>query len=98
MVSPALDSDVKRAPRTFINLGRLPPWLQTLIALAVVALVAGLAWWVRRDQPPAAWITDRIVPVLGWLFILLAVIAAVAGWRRRRTNRHPTRGGTHDPR
>jgi len=70
--------------RTFINLGRLPVWLQTLISLSVVAVVAGLAWWSGRGTPPAAWIQNGLIPVLGWVFIALVVIAVLAGWRRQR--------------
>ena len=62
----------------------LPPWLTLLLGLAIAVGVALAAWWVGRDEPVPAWITDRLVPALGWIYIGLVVVALAGWWRRRR--------------
>jgi hypothetical protein len=70
-------------PRKVVNLRTLSPWLQYSIALAVVAVVVGLAWLVGRDTPMPAWVTDVLVPALGWLYLIFFVFALFQRLRRR---------------
>ena len=71
-------------PRRFINLGRLPLWQQNLIALAVIAAVSALAWWVGRDDPIPIWIGDKLIPALGWIAIALVVFGLATRFFGRR--------------
>ena len=68
--------------RKFINLGRLPRWLQTALALGVVALVAALAWRAGGDVPPPPWVVEWLNPALGWLAIVLVAVALLVRWGR----------------
>lgn len=70
--------------RRFINLGRLPLWQQNLIALAVIAAVFVLAWWVGRDEPIPLWIGDKLIPALGWIAIALVVFGLATRFFGRR--------------
>jgi hypothetical protein len=54
------------------------------LALAVVAAVVAAAWFTGRDRPTPAWITEWLVPILGWVFIGLVTIALVSRLRRGR--------------
>lgn len=74
--------------RTRVDLRRsLPPWLILLLGAAIAVGVALLAWWVGRDDPAPTWITERLVPALGWVYIALALVALVSWWRRRAHGR-----------
>jgi hypothetical protein len=66
-------------PDKKIDLRVLPVWLQYIIALTVVAIVAGLAWLVGRDQPVPDWIQHGLIPALGWIYLAL-LAAALLRW------------------
>ena len=66
-----------------IDLHRLPPWLQYLIAIVLVAIVAAAGWYFGRDRPVPHWIEHYLIPGLAW-FGLLLIVLAVADWIRRR--------------
>jgi hypothetical protein len=74
----------ERPPRRRIDLRQLPPAARTALALLVVAAVALAAWWLGRDDPVPAWISDRLVPLLGWAWLALAAVALFARWQQRR--------------
>jgi hypothetical protein len=65
------------------DLNALPPGVRYLIALVLVAVVGGAGWYVGRDRPTPYWIEHYLIPGLGWLGLLLIVLA-VADWIRRR--------------
>jgi hypothetical protein len=67
-----------------VDLHRLRPAARWTLAVAVVALVAVLAWWSGHDDPVPAWITRWLVPALGYAWLALAAVALVSHWRRRR--------------
>ena len=60
-------------PRKKVDLRVLPKWLQRLIALAVVAVVAGAALRVRGVQPIPEWAQTYLLPVLGVTYFALLV-------------------------
>ena len=60
-------------PRHEVDLRRLPSWAQYVIALAVVAVVVALAWFVGRDRPVPTWVSEKLVPGLAWIFIIALV-------------------------
>jgi hypothetical protein len=74
-------------PRRRVDLRRLPRWQQYAIALGVTAVVVVAAWLVGGDEPVPAWVSEVLVPALGWL--ALAIIAGALAvrllghWRRR---------------
>ena len=57
--------------RDKINLHRSPVWFKYLISLLVIALVVGAAMIFGGDKPAPHWITHRLIPVLGWVYIVL---------------------------
>jgi peptidoglycan/LPS O-acetylase OafA/YrhL len=67
-------SNPGRQTRRRIDLRRLPRWQQYALALAVTAAVVVAAWLVGGDEPVPAWVSELLVPALGWL-----VLAIVAG-------------------
>ena len=72
--------------RSAIDLLGLPTWLQYVFAICVVALLAGSGWFAGRNDPVPAWLEDYVIPVLGWLGLLL--IAIVLGdWVKKRHRR-----------
>ena len=73
-------------PRERVNLRRLPRAAQMAIALVVVVGVSLVAWWTGRDQPPPSWVTERLIPALGWVWLVLVLVALATypWWRRRR--------------
>lgn len=73
--------------RKKVDLRSLPPWLRLLLGAAIAVGVVLLAWWIGRDDPVPTWITDWLVPALGWIYIGLVIVAAVAWWRRRGKSR-----------
>lgn len=70
--------------RNKLDLHNLPQRLQYLIAAVVVAVVAGAGWYVGRDRPVPTWIKVYLIPGLGWLGLLLIVVAVIDWVRRRR--------------
>lgn len=70
--------------RVRIDLRRIPPLPRYALALAVVAAVAALAWSVGKDDPVPGWVDDRLVPVLGWLWIAAVVYLVALRLRRGR--------------
>jgi len=75
------DYHMQRGERAFLN--ALPQWLRYVIAMVVVAVVAAAGWFVGRENPVPPWIERYLIPGLGWLGLLLIVIA-VGDWIRRR--------------
>lgn len=71
-------------PRRLINLGRLSLRQQSFIALALIAAVFGLAWWVGRDDPIPLWIGNKLIPALGWTAIALGIFGLAARFMARR--------------
>jgi hypothetical protein len=69
--------------RKRVNLKTLPAWLQYLIALAVIAAVAAAAWIVGKDKAIPSWITNYLIPILGWSYIVLALCVIVSGFLKR---------------
>lgn len=66
-----------------VNLHALPAWLKYAVALVVIALVVGAAWLVGGDRPTPGWITNRLIPVLGWVYLALCVYLIVYYVARR---------------
>ncbi len=67
-----------------IDLRKLPAWLQYVIALSVVGIVVPAAWIVGRDQPVPSWITTKLIPALGWLYLVLFVYVILHRWFQKR--------------
>lgn len=65
-----------------IDLRRLPVWIQYVISLSVVAIVVVAAWIVGRDRPVPAWITHWLIPILGWIYLMLVAFVIWRRWRR----------------
>ena len=66
-----------------VNLHRLPWPLKYGISLLVIAGVATAAWLVGRGRPVPPWITNWLVPSLGWIWLALAAVALAGALRRR---------------
>jgi hypothetical protein len=77
-------ADPHRPPRRRVDLRLLPPLARTALALLVIVAVSLAAWWTGRDDPVPPFITNVLVPLLGWLWLALAAFAFVSWWRRRR--------------
>lgn len=54
------------------------------VALSIVIAVVAAAWLAGRDDPVPAWISDGLVPALGWIYLALLVVAGAHVLRRRR--------------
>ena len=65
---------------------RLTP-SQYAVALLVVAAISAMAWLSAGGRPAPAWITGRLIPVLGWLYLVLLAARIVVAVRRRRDRR-----------
>lgn len=61
--------------RIHVNLRRLPRWVVILIALTVVIAISLAAWHVGKDEPNPEWVTEKLNPALGWLWLVLVAIA-----------------------
>jgi hypothetical protein len=70
-------------PKQSFDLHRLPAWLQYLISLAVVVAVVAVAWWSSGGRAAPAWITDYLIPLLGWALIALLAYAIIRRIIRR---------------
>lgn len=66
-----------------IDLRKLPARIRYPLALAVVAVVATVAWFVGRDRPIPPWIETGLVPALGWTYLVLLVIVLASRLLRR---------------
>jgi hypothetical protein len=72
-------------PRRRVDLFQLlSPAARAAVAVTLIVAVSLGAWWVGRDRPVPAWISDGLVPLLGWACIVLALLGLVSWWRRRR--------------
>jgi len=85
-------TSTQRPPRIRINLaaGLSPLWRYAL-SIAIVVVVSLAAWIVGRDTLTPSWITDWLIPALGWIYIVLFAIAAVyllRKWLARRRGVH----------
>lgn len=69
---------------------QLPRRLQSTIAIVITIVIAAVAYFVGRDRPVPVWIENFLIPALGWLGVVLIVLAA-ADWlrERRRAGRKP---------
>ena len=68
-----------------IDLHKLPSWLQYLIAIVLVAMIAIAGWYFGRNNPTPDWIQRFLIPGLAWFGLLLIVLALVDWIRRRRS-------------
>lgn len=69
--------------RKKIDINNLPRWLQYAIAAVVMAAIAAAGYLVGRDRPTPEWITVWLIPALGWVGLVLIVLAVI-DWIRRR--------------
>lgn len=70
------------------DLRTLPGWLQYIIVLATVAIVALIAWYFGRDTPTSpwlAWFTQNLT-LWGWLYVT-ALIIVIGQWAIRNRNK-----------
>lgn len=73
-------------PRKY-DLKKLPAPLKYLVSLVLIAVVVGAARYVGGDRPTPAWITDKLIPVLGWVYLALCVYLIVYYVARRLTKK-----------
>lgn len=73
-------------PRRRVDIRRLPYGLGYVIALAVVAVVVGLAWLAASDQPAPDWWERFASPAILWVSPALFVLL-VWRWVRRLRGR-----------
>jgi uncharacterized membrane protein len=86
-----------RPKRIRINLvAGLSAFWRYAVAITIVVAVSLAAWFVGRGAPTPPWITDWLVPALGWIYIVLFVIAAAYFVRKWLTRRHQTKKQQHD--
>ena len=77
--------------RNKIDLTQLPKWQQYLIALVIVAIVVAAALVTGKDNPVPAWISQYLIPGLGWLGLIL-ILLAVGDWvGKRLRSRKPSK-------
>jgi len=77
-----------------MNLRNLPKWQQYAIALPVVTGVVCLARLTGGDKGPPSWLTQWLIPILAWVYIVAGAVALVRFALRRRpdpTKRVPKR-------
>ncbi len=72
--------------RWVVDFGQLGNGVRLAIAIAVTCAVAALAWLVGGDDPVPAWISEGLVPALGWIYLALLVVAGLHVLRRRRAS------------
>jgi hypothetical protein len=74
-------------PHRRVDLFRLlTPVARWVLAIAVIVAIALAGWWTGRDRPVPAWISQGLVPWLGWAYLALVAVALVSWWRRRRAS------------
>ena len=79
------DAEPRLAPRLRVDLwAALPRWASWSVALAVAVSIVNFAWLVGRDDPVPTWISEVLVPALGWIYLALLVVAGVHVLRRSR--------------
>ena len=66
-----------------VNIRKLSTWREYLIAVLVTSVIVAVAWFVGRDQPTPAWISNYLIPGLGWLGLILIIIV-IFDWIRKR--------------
>lgn len=74
----------KHPPRIRFDLRALPTPLRYLLALGIVLLTVTLASHFGHDDPVPRWISDKLVPALGWIYLFLVSVAIAHQWRQRR--------------
>ena len=75
-------------PRIRIDLRKgLSATARYTLAIAIVVAVSLVAWYVGRDNPTPPWISEGLVPALGWIYLVLVAIAAVYWVRQLRAKR-----------
>jgi hypothetical protein len=73
-----------RVAKKRFDLSAASPRVRYLIALVVVAGVAGAGWYVGRDRPAPHWVEHYLVPGLAWVGLLLIIVAVFGRVRRGR--------------
>lgn len=87
-VDRPVPSTTPRPPRKRIDLrGSMRAPARYAIAASITAVVALAAWWWGRDEPVPAWISEWLVPALGWTWLALAAAVAIYAVVRRRDGR-----------
>ena len=72
------------------NYHRFRTWFPYITATIVTGAIALAGYLVGRNRPVPPWIETFLIPALGWLGVVLIVLAA-ADWlrQRRRAGRKP---------
>jgi hypothetical protein len=70
--------------RKKVNLRTLPVWVQYLISLAVITIVVTAAWVVGKGRAIPSWITEYLIPILGWSYIVLLLFVIVSHFLKKR--------------
>jgi hypothetical protein len=65
--------------RRRVDMRRLPLWVRYLLGSLTVVAVVGMAWIYGREEPVPPWVEHGLVPALGWIYIILVVVAL---WHR----------------
>lgn len=73
--------------RWVVDLRQLGTRMRLVIAIAVTSAAVAAAWILGRDDPVPSWISDGLVPALGWIYLALLVVAGVHVLRRRQALR-----------
>jgi Na+/alanine symporter len=70
--------------RRKVDLRRLTPWKQRLVALTVVAAVVLSAWLLGGVRSIPTWVSRFVLPLLGLFYILALAYTVRARLRERR--------------
>jgi hypothetical protein len=89
-MTPPIRSDDSRRPN--FDLRRLPsPW-QYIFAVAIMAPIVCLAWYVGKHRPRPAWVEEWLIPILAWCYIALGAWWVVRRlFQRRLTKKNEAR-------
>jgi hypothetical protein len=60
-----------------VDLRKLKPSLQYLVALTIMVVISGVAWLVGENEFIPSWIKHYLIPGLGWLGLFLIIIVIV---------------------